>query len=142
MTRVAEANGLAEKTMACDERLERVILVEPKVIFHIDEMQKWSLLLNNVTNLVMSYEGAFPDAKIEVLANSEAVRGYLRDGNSENLSAMGVLSQKGVWFAACNHTLQGLKITGDRLFQFVRVVPAGVRELADRQMEGYAYIKP
>ncbi len=114
--------------------------MEPKIIFHIDEMDKWDLLLKNVTNLLLSYDGAFPMAKIEVLANSEAVKGFLNDFSY--FPTMDALSQDGTHFVACNHALQGMNISREQIFEFVHVVPAGVRELADKQMEGYAYIKP
>ncbi|MGE4352863.1 MAG: DsrE family protein [Oscillospiraceae bacterium] len=116
--------------------------MEPKVIFHIDEMQKWRVLLNNVANLLMSYDGLSPDAKIEVLANSEAVKGYLPDHIADDLRAMDALVQKGVRFVACQNALNGMKISREQIVPFADVVPAGVRELADRQMAGYAYIKP
>ncbi len=48
-----------------------------KVIFHIDKNQKWDLFINNVKNLLSSYEGKFSDSSIEILANSEAVEGYV-----------------------------------------------------------------
>ena len=116
--------------------------MEPKIIFHINEMQRWNLLLNNVTNLSLSYKGESSNAIIEVLAHSEAVRGYLQDSSEDYRPAMDRLSQQGVRFVACSRALLGMGITKEEIFQFVHVVPAGVRELADRQMEGYAYIKP
>ena len=116
--------------------------MEPKIIFHIDEMNKWDLLLKNVTNLLLSYDSTFPKSKIEVLANSEAVKGFLLNNAGSYFPAMDALSQDGIQFAACNHTLQGMNISIEQIFEFVHVVPAGVRELADKQMEGYAYIKP
>lgn len=47
------------------------------VIFHIDEFQKWNLLLNNVKNLLLSYDNSLSSISVEVLANSEAVKGYI-----------------------------------------------------------------
>ncbi len=116
--------------------------MEPKVIFHIDELPKWRLLLNNAANLTASYEGEVPGPAIKVLANSEAVKGYLQQNSADYFFNMEALAQKGVAFTACNHSMRGLNIAADQLPPFVTVVPAGVRELADRQMEGYAYIKP
>ena len=61
---------------------------------------------------------------------------------ARDIEAMKGLADQGVVFAACSNALKGQGIAADRLAPFVAVVPAGVRELADRQMEGYAYIKP
>lgn len=110
------------------------------VIFHIDEFQKWNLLLNNVKNLLLSYDNSLSSISVEVLANSEAVKGYIYSNDlSDKLK---ILSQEGVAFAACNNALIGMNISKEQVFPFVKVVPVGVRELIDKQQEGYAYIKP
>ena len=112
-----------------------------KVVFHIDEMPKWKLLLNNVANLMKSFDET--DVKtIEVLANSEAVKAYAEDRFGDTLLAMDHLAKQGVRFVACNNALNRLQIAKEKLYPFVDIVPAGVRELVDRQMDGYAYIKP
>ncbi|WRS26378.1 DsrE family protein [Oscillospiraceae bacterium MB08-C2-2] len=116
--------------------------MDAKVIFHIDEFAKWNLLLNNVQNLLGSYEGAPFGVSIEVLANSEAVKGYANSGGLMDTSKLEALSQKGVGFVACKNALLGMKLSAEQIFPFVKVVPVGVRELIDRQNEGYAYIKP
>lgn len=113
----------------------------PRVIFHIDEMPKWKLLLHNVKNLIVSYGDADAFA-IEVLANSEAVKGYASGDDPVLHDRMETLHEQGVVFAACNNALTSLNIPKEQLFLFVTVVPAGVRELTERQMDGYAYIKP
>ena len=114
--------------------------MDVKVIFHINEMDKWQGLLHNAANLLAAYEGDEKTLIVEVLANGGAVGGYLL--GARDIEAMKGLADQGVVFAACSNALKGQGIAADRLASFVAVVPAGVRELADRQMEGYAYIKP
>ena len=46
-----------------------------QVVFHVDEMSKWDLLLANVTNFLRE-EG---EATIEVVAYAEAVTYYIGD---------------------------------------------------------------
>lgn len=116
------------------------IKMKVKVIFHVDEGTKWNLLLKNVQNLLQVIE--INMSQIEVLANSEAVKFYLRDNSEKGLSIMQDLSGKGVYFVACNNALRGFGITKVQLAPFVSIVPAGVLELIEKQMEGYAYIKP
>lgn len=111
-----------------------------KVIFHIDELSKWNLLLKNVQNLVQAIEE--DSIQIEVLANSEAVKLYLKNRAVNELSAMQDLSNQGVHFVACNNALKGLNIGQQQLASFVSTVPVGVLELIKKQSEGYAYIKP
>ncbi len=112
-----------------------------KVIFHIDEIDKWKLLLGNVKNLIE----AVGDEKfnIEVLANSEAVKAYIGDETLEvNVTLMEKLHHKGVKFVVCNNALKANEINVEQLFNFIHIVPAGVLELIEKQGEGYAYIKP
>ena len=111
-----------------------------RVIFHINEPAKWPGLLSNVDNLLASYEGEEAEPRVEVLANGGAVQGYL--SGAQHVPAMEGLAGRSVLFAACNNSLKGQGIAADRLASLVTIVPAGVRELVDRQMEGYAYIKP
>ena len=111
-----------------------------KVIFHIDEPTKWSLLLKNVQNLAKAVDTK--NSHIEVLANSEAVLLYTSLATGTDSSMMQELSHLGVLFAACNNALKGLGIQKEQLPQFVAVVPVGVLELIEKQSQGYAYIKP
>lgn len=119
---------------------ERVVIMILKVIFHIDEMPKWGLLLANVRNLIEA-KGE-PPAELEVVANSEAVRLYEKERADSLLTSIGELSDQGVRFVACNNALKALGIKREQLLPGVSIVPAGVLELAEKQAEGYAYIKP
>jgi len=111
-----------------------------KVIFHVDEIMKWHLVLANVNNFIKDCQDPL---SIEVLANSEAVRFYLKSTTTQEEEARFLkLSQQGVVFAACNNSLNGLGIKSEELLAFVQVVPSGVVELALKQHEAYAYIKP
>jgi len=117
------------------------MMKEHKVIFHIDEISNWELLLNNVTNLLAAAEGI--KIEIEVLANAQAVKYY--DPSQQlnpDIKTMQNLHQKGVRFVACNNALKANNISKDNLLEFVGTVPAGVLELIQKQNEGYAYIKP
>ena len=65
----------------------------------------------------------------------------LKSDNLDYAEALSNLSKE-VVISVCNNALKGNNITVDDLFDFVTVVPAGVVELAEKQFEGYAYIKP
>lgn len=115
---------------------------EVKVIFHIDELNKWKLLIRNVENLINAID--YEKFKIEVLANSEAVKAY--DMNSDLgkqiIVSMEKLENKNVIFTACNNALNGFNVKKKDLMEFVDIVPVGVLELVKKQKSGYAYIKP
>lgn len=112
-----------------------------KVIFHIDEPEKWALTLANAGNLLATYAGGTQEVAVEVLANSAAAAGYVPGGDADG-EELARLAAAGIEFTACRNALRGMGIAEETLYPFVRVVPAGVRELADRQAGGYAYIKP
>ncbi|TGA98279.1 hypothetical protein E4665_08510 [Sporolactobacillus shoreae] len=105
------------------------------VIFHIDEEEKWPLLLGNVKNLLKENMAI----EIEVLANAVAVSDYQLE---PFIDQMRNLSQQGVQFVACQNALNAQHIVKNDLPAFVSVVPAGVAELVKKQSSGYAYIKP
>ena len=110
-----------------------------KVIFHVDELDKWELLLKNVSNLLDVID--VNEYNIEVLANSEAVKFYDSNFNSD-ISVIENLNSNGVKFVACNNALIANKIKSEDLIYVIEVVPVGVLELINKQSEGYAYIKP
>lgn len=112
-----------------------------KVIFHTDNYGSWIKVLANLRNLLN--EKSSDKIQIEVLANGNSVKGYVKDQLDQELGQkMQDLSKEGLVFAACNNSLKGLEIEKEDLFDFVRVVSAGVLELTEKQNEGYAYIKP
>lgn len=113
-----------------------------RVIFHIDESQKWPLLLHNVKNLLASYTDAPDTVAIEVLANAEAVDAYVLISDAAVQAHMQTLFESGVIFVACNNALTGRNISKESILPFIRIVPSGVRHLVDQQTIGYAYIKP
>lgn len=116
-------------------------MTEIKVIFHIDELNKWNLTLKNANNLLNAIESNKTD--IIILANSEAVKLYnLNNALTTEITVMKELSDKGVKFIACNNALNAYGIKKENLMYFIDIVPAGVLELINKQAEGYAYIKP
>ena len=109
-----------------------------KTLFHIDEMEKWSLLLINVRNTLI-YCGD-ENVDIEVVANSEAVDGYKPD--FELAHVITKQSSRGVKFVACKNALDAHKMGKEDILNFVQVVPASIVEIVEKQQEGYGYIKP
>ena len=110
------------------------------VVFHIDESEKWPLVLANVRNRTHAVDVLSSD--IQILVTSKAVSVF----NGINLPAhteiIAELAHLGVQFAVCRHSLNGLQIPVESLPSFIKVVPVGVLELIDKQNKGVAYIKP
>lgn len=116
--------------------------MEYKVIFHVDELNKWNLVLKNTSNLLDAINTE--NFNIEVLANAEAVKAYVSNSDTKiNISnIMKTLNDRGIKFVACNNALKAFKIKKEDLNPFVHIVPSGVLELVNKQMESYSYIKP
>jgi len=115
-----------------------------KVLFHIDELNKWDMTVANVKNMLNFSRENEEKVEIEVVANGEAVLRF--KGNDEANSKYSVEFEKlvkdGVKIAACNNSLSKFHISKDEIFDFIEVVPAGVVEIVKKQEKGYAYIKP
>ncbi|WP_111639019.1 DsrE family protein [Marinomonas shanghaiensis] len=110
------------------------------VVFHIDEMDKWSLLLANVRNLVKVVDNA--SSNIVVLSNAKAVLVFDDSASLTHVHLMQELSRQGVEFSVCQNSLNGVGIAIDLLPEYVKVVPVGVLSLIEKQADGFAYIKP
>ncbi len=114
-----------------------------KVIFHINEPDRWDVALGNITNLLRDV--GQENVEVRVLANGPAVLAFSDD---EKMDRIRELSVMGVRFLACRNSLKNICstsevcITEEALPDFIGVVPAGITELIKRQAEGYAYIKP
>lgn len=101
-----------------------------KVVFHIDEMDKWTLLNQNIKNLYNK------DSKvsISVVVNADAVNYFQLNEVSEiNPNAK---------YHLCNNSLKERGINQTIVNDKVVVVQSGVYELALLQSLGYHYIKP
>lgn len=115
--------------------------MEKKVIFHVDECARFELAAGNIHNMCSFYRGREIPVVIELLLNAEAVRAAVADA-PEAERCRELLREEGVVIAVCNNALMKNGFAPEELTEGVRVVPAGVVELAERQFEGYAYIRP
>jgi intracellular sulfur oxidation DsrE/DsrF family protein len=114
-----------------------------KVIFHVNENERWNIALGNITNLIKDVGEENVD--IVVLANGPSVAAYV---DQEKIEIMKGLSEKGAKFLACRNSLNKMCAEGiicineESLPIFVQVIPAGITEIIKKQQEGYAYVKP
>ncbi|HMK60487.1 MAG TPA: DsrE family protein [Dissulfurispiraceae bacterium] len=113
------------------------------VLIHIDENEKWKVVLGNISNLLDDVGEKVTD--VIVLANGYAVYGY---SDPEKVSSMEQLAARGVKFFACRNSLNNMCREGvaclkeEIMPSFITIVPVGITELIKRQNNGYAYIKP
>lgn len=115
-----------------------------KVLFHINESERWEMVLTNVKNMLDYFQSADMEIIIEIVANGFAVLELKEQDLDSNMlyKAMLELSEKKIELVACRNALKSLNINEHELYPFIKTVPAGVVELAIKQCEGYSYIKP
>jgi len=109
-----------------------------KIVFHIDEREKWQSALSNIKNAInYSKEQQIPiDLIVDV--NGPAISDYLTPEIGQFIENAKDL----VSFHACQNAMNSHHIQASQLPQAVKVVPAGVIDLAQLQDQGYRYIKP
>lgn len=113
-----------------------------RAIFHVDDPACWPLALANAGNLLDLWSAGGAPFELELLANAAAVRRLTERGSAELRESMEALAAGGVRFAACRIAMGNLGIAEADLLPFATPVPSGVAELAEKQGEGFAYIKP
>ena len=78
-----------------------------KVLFHIDELNKWDMTVANVKNMINFSKENEEKIQIEVVANGEAVFRFKRneDANSKYALEFENLVNNNVKIVACNNAL-------------------------------------
>lgn len=113
---------------------------KPGVVIQISENNPatWNLALNNARNLQQAL-GA-KNVNVEIVAYGPGINMLKFD--SEVAPRIKQASADGVAVRACANTMKAKKLTDKDLEPTVKVVPAGVIEIMNKQREGWAYIKP
>ena len=111
-----------------------------RVVFELttDDPMVWEAVLNNVENLQKAFGPK--NSEIEVAAHGNGLN-LLRTSNSTFAERLQRIAQSGVVFAACNNTMQRIKLSKKDLFPLSTIVDSGVAEVVRKQEAGWAYIK-
>ncbi|SFO71703.1 hypothetical protein SAMN05720591_10648 [Halolactibacillus alkaliphilus] len=106
-----------------------------RVIFHIDEMEKWQLALNNANNMI-----DYANEEVIMLVNGPAISGLTK--TSEVSDRLRHVLKKEVKIKACLVSLTSKGLSQSELVEGIETVPSGVVYLSDQQHHGASYIKP
>jgi intracellular sulfur oxidation DsrE/DsrF family protein len=98
----------------------------------------WNLALNNAKNIQQDL--GKDNVNIEIVAYGPGINMLKFD--SEAAPRLKKASADGVALIACGTTMRKQKLTEKDLDGNIKVVPAGVIEIMNKQREGWAYIKP
>lgn len=121
---------------AADAKRPRVVVA----VFTKDASRQ-QLLMHNLQNIVADR----PQATVEVVAFGPGLSLVTRkvDGSDNSMSkSVAALSEAGVKFLACGHTMRAMKVSKEDLLPNVGTVPSGIVHVVDRQQEGWAYFAP
>ena len=115
-----------------------------KICFHIDQPEAWGVLLGNVYNTIRYFEQNNEAHHLLVVINGPAAAQSAKEGavSAGFYDELTGYIEKGLEVLVCQNALNAQKIAVDDLVEGVRPIPAAIIELADRQADGYAYIKP
>ncbi|MCV3315473.1 DsrE family protein [Pediococcus ethanolidurans] len=109
-----------------------------KIVFHIDEASKWQTVLSNVSNTLTYAQDHHEHISVVVVVNGSAITEYV----TENIQTFINDHKTSVAFHACQNAMISHHITAAQLPKNVKIVPAGVIDLAELQNQGFRYIKP
>jgi len=98
----------------------------------------WNLALNNAENIQEALGKG--NVNIEIVAYGPGINMLKFD--SEAAPRLKKASSDGVALIACATTMRKQKLTVNDLDEHIKVVPAGVIEIMNKQRDGWAYIKP
>ncbi|WP_124054249.1 DsrE family protein [Arcanobacterium ihumii] len=109
-----------------------------KIVFHVNENDRWPFTIRSVRNLVRSAQGG----TAVVVANGGAIRSFSQlDSDPMRFAKIKELHDEGVRFVICEIAMNERQVKAELIPDYVEIVPAGIVEIARLQHEGYGYIK-
>lgn len=118
-----------------------------KLVFHINEPQKWPMLLNNIHNTIQELQADNSSFNIVIIANAGAVQGYLDSEIRAKITELTIHDKtEQLRFFACQNSLKGQEISQDDLNpkehqSIIKTVPVAIIALVEYQQQSFAYIK-
>ena len=115
-----------------------------KMLFEIDypSPKRWNYAIAVMSNVMKAFGYNSLKYKIELVAFGAGLKMIMIKFDKKNEAVLQSLVSYGLKIRACHNTMLKLHLTKKALFPFVRVVPAGVLEVARRGMQGYVLLKP
>ncbi len=114
-----------------------------KIVFGVNDLHgQLQETLTNAALIVRDMKANKIKYKIQIVLYGNAVKAA--DAFDQKYSSfsglMEALHQQGVAFRVCFNSLYSLRIDPGNVYGFMKVVPAGILQLAKAQMQGYSYI--
>ena len=115
-----------------------------KMIIEVDYAKpaRWGLAIANIKNVMAAFGDNSLKYKIELVVFGPGLRMLMKKFDKRNEAVLQSLVSYGLKLRACHNTMMKAHVTKKALFPFVKVVPAGVVEIARKEMQGYTFLKP
>ncbi len=82
-----------------------------------------------------------PNSQIEIVFHGKSVYAMTKDKTTIESKVNDLKQNKQVVFAVCNNSMKRLQLTAADLIPAATVVPVAILELAEKQEEGWSYVK-
>lgn len=103
-----------------------------------NDSAKWNLALNNAKNIQKDLGNN--NVEMEIVAYGPGINMLKAESEVGNRIDEAVAS--GVKVLACENTMRNQKLVKDDMLNSIAYVPAGVIEIMQKQLQGYAYLRP
>ena len=115
----------------------------PKVVYHLCDLDKVSFVLGNIQNHYDGMGGA-NRVTIALVVHGPALRTFRADHASADVAQrLRGFAKDGLELNACGNTMRAQNVTfKDLLPGFINAERGGVVRIAELQAQGYAYLRP
>jgi len=115
----------------------------PKVVYHLCDLDKISFVLGNIQNHYDGMGGA-DRVTIALVVHGPALRAFHADHASADVTQrIRGFAKNGLELSACGNTMRAQNVTlKDLLPGFINAERGGVVRIAELQAQGYAYLRP
>lgn len=114
-----------------------------KLVLHIDEQGRWDRVIGNLAHLAAAKQDG-KDIDIELVVTGDAVLNILMsdDYDQDLYNSLAESDKVGFKLRVCHNALNKYNTDDLAVFPFFKIVPAGLIEIAEREADGYGYVKP
>ena len=115
-----------------------------RVVFQVseDNPQLWSLVLNNIGNLVNEVGRDHVD--IKVVAYGPGINMFRKDKSTvlDRLESLKNFAGKAVQYIVCSNTMTAMKVDRRDIVEIVDDFYPGIVRILELQEKGYVYLRP
>jgi len=133
--------GAADGAVAQNAREDRSVHT---IVFQMseDDPKLWSLMLNNIDNLVAALGKNHVD--IKVVAYGPGINMFRKDKSNvlARLESLKTFAGKSVEYTVCSNTLKAMKVDRQDIVEFVDDLYPGIVRIIELQEKGYVYLRP